>query len=273
MAYDHKVEVFNGVDTFSTLVDLANSITKVMPHIAFKPDNMQTYYIDQDKYPKGICNSLEVFVQHDLNTVIGEIGISGDFNKPKYSICNINIDNGRYTYGHHGQCKQSIHAKNIVKVAKNTLKPFSFDQIASRSKGNFDNGIRQIRDKWYWEVRNKTNDSYVMFKDDLEHLQSIGYQAKSQQVKDIMEYITENKADLEKYYTYEPAHYFVLVKDDGVQYRLNLADKDPYITVPSKDDLPEDIKGKLFVLDITDKATFVEEVGLKENDGAYWIIA
>jgi hypothetical protein len=29
----------------------------------------------------------------------------------------------------------------------------------------------------------------------------------------------------------------------------------------------------LFVLDITDKTTFVEEVGLKENDGAYWIIA
>jgi hypothetical protein len=273
MAYDHKVEVFDGVDTFSTLVDLANSITKVMPHIVFKTDSMQTYYIDQDKYPKGICSSFEVFVQHDLNTVIGEIGVSGDFNKPKYSICNINIDNGRYTYGHHGQGKQSIHLKNIVKVAKNTLKPFSFDQIASRSKRNFEQGIGEIQNKWYWEVRNKTNDSYDMYKDDLEHLQSIGYQPKNPKLKEIMQYLTENKENLDKYYKYNPPHYFVLVKDDQVQYRLNLADKDPCITVPSKDDLPEDIKGKLFVLDITDKTTFVEEVGLKENDGAYWIIA
>jgi hypothetical protein len=29
----------------------------------------------------------------------------------------------------------------------------------------------------------------------------------------------------------------------------------------------------LFVLDIGDKQSFVEDIGLKENDGAYWIIA
>jgi hypothetical protein len=29
----------------------------------------------------------------------------------------------------------------------------------------------------------------------------------------------------------------------------------------------------LFVLDIGDKKDFVEDIGLKENDGAYWIIA
>jgi hypothetical protein len=43
--------------------------------------------------------------------------------------------------------------------------------------------------------------------------------------------------------------------------------------VPNKDALPEENKGKLFVLDIGDKQSFVEDIGLKENDGAYWIIA
>jgi hypothetical protein len=89
----------------------------------------------------------------------------------------------------------------------------------------------------------------------------------------MMEYVIENKEKIDKYTDYNPNHYFVLIKDNEVQYRLNIAKNDPPIKVPSKDALPDEIKGKLFVLDITDKQSFVEDVGLKENDGAYWIIA
>jgi hypothetical protein len=82
-----------------------------------------------------------------------------------------------------------------------------------------------------------------------------------------------NQEDIKKYVNYNPDHYFVLVKDNEVQYRLNSSKgAEPY-KLPNKDALPDEIKGKLFVLDIADKQSFVEDVGLKENDGAYWIIA
>ena len=87
------------------------------------------------------------------------------------------------------------------------------------------------------------------------------------------QYVADNQEDIKKYLNYDPDHYFVLVKDNEVQYRLNTTKGEQPFKVPSKDALPDDIKGKLFVLDITDKQQFVEDIGLKENDGAYWIIA
>ena len=99
------------------------------------------------------------------------------------------------------------------------------------------------------------------------------YTPKNAKFKQMMEYVMQNKEKIDKYMNYNPDHYFVLVKDNEVQYRLNHLKGDTPYKVPSKDALPDDIKGKLFVLDITDNLSFVEDVGLKENDGAYWIIA
>ena len=82
-----------------------------------------------------------------------------------------------------------------------------------------------------------------------------------------------NKANIDKYRNYKPPHYFVLVTNNLVQYKL-MGDKqvEPF-TIQSKDELPDDIKGKMYVLDITEGKDFVEDIGLKQNDGAYWIIA
>ena len=103
----------------------------------------------------------------------------------------------------------------------------------------------------------------------------MGYEPVNPKIKNMMEYAVNNKEKLDKYLNYNPNYYFVLVKDDKVEYCLcqNKTFFPNPTTVASKDDLPEDIKGKLFVLDITDKKDFVEDIGLKENDGAYWIIA
>ena len=94
----------------------------------------------------------------------------------------------------------------------------------------------------------------------------------------MVDYALANKEKIDKYLNYNPDFYFVLVKDDKVEYclRQNQAGQTLFpnpTTVASKDELPDDIKGKLFVLDITDKRDFVEDIGLKENGGAYWVIA
>ena len=42
--------------------------------------------------------------------------------------------------------------------------------------------------------------------------------------------------------------------------------------VNSTADLPEDLRGKLFVLDVTDKGQFIEDVGMKQETGIYWVL-
>ena len=269
---------YNGVDTISELVDLSTMITKALPDVVFKPKRMNKWYIDEQIYPNGVCESFEIMHNTDVNNMIGELDITdyyfneGSTPKPKYGISSENITDGRNTYRTVGQHKYSIHAKNIVRIAKKALKPLTFKQIAMRNYTSFDNEIARIASDARWKIRMGTNDSCSFIKTDMEILHSMGYVPKDAKFKQVMDYIIANKEFIEKYDDYSPPHYFVLVRPENVQYALRSENFEPK-TVQTKDDLPDDVKGKLFVLDITDSKNFVEDVGLKENDGAYWIIA
>jgi hypothetical protein len=273
MADNIKSTKINDVDTLDSLIDLRDMIAKAVPEIAFKPDSIQKWGLDKDKYPNGLCVSFSVFHDTDLNNAIGTIESTWYGDKPKYGITSINITSGRNSYGVHGQHKYSIHAKNVVREAKKAFKPFTFDQIADRHRQQFGNQINNLSNGMRWELRQNTCDGYEHLIDDWENLYHLGYTPKNEKFKKMMQYIIDNKEKIDKYHNYNPDHYFVLVKHNEVQYRLNSLKNDTPYKVSSKDALPDDIKGKLFVLDITDNQDFVEDVGLKENDGAYWIIA
>ena len=269
---------FHDVDAVEVLIDLSNAISKVLPDISFKPHNINTWGTVKEEHPNGVCDSLFAYHSTDLNNHIGIIEVSNYYNnsethKPKYGITSINIEDGRHTYGGEGAFKYSIHSKNIVRVAKKAFKPFTFDQIADRARRKFNQEISSIDQRASWNLRNNTCSDIDVFQEDLMELFYLGHKFKNPKVENMVAYLAKNQEEIKKYVNYNPDHYFVLVKDNEVQYRLNSTKGEQPFKVPSKDALPDDIKGKLFVLDITDKQEFVEDIGLKENDGAYWIIA
>ena len=269
---------FHDVDAVEVLIDLSNAISKVLPDISFKPHNINRWGTVKEEHPNGVCDSLFAYHSTDLNNHIGIIEVSNYYNnsethKPKYGITSINIEDGRHTYGGEGAYKYSIHSKNIVRVAKKAFKPFTFDQIADRARRKFNQEISSIDQRASWNLRNNTCSDIDVFQEDLMELFYLGHKFKNPKVENMVAYLAKNQEEIKKYVNYNPDHYFVLVKDNEVQYRLNSTKGEQPFKVQSKDALPDDIKGKLFVLDITDKQEFVEDIGLKENDGAYWIIA
>jgi len=276
----NKIETvkIDGIDTVEFLSNLMNDISKVMPDISFKPQNINTWGVVKEEYPNGVCDGMYAYHSSDLNNHIGIIEVSNYYNnnekhKPKYGITSINIEDGRHTYGSEGSFKYSIHSKNILRVAKKVFKPFTFDQIADRARRKFNQEISSIDSRATWNLRNNTCHDIDIFKDYLLELHYLGIKFKNPKIANMAQYLADNQDEIKKYLNYNPDHYFVLVKDNEVQYRLNSTKGEQPFKVPSKDALPDDIKGKLFVLDITDKQEFVEDIGLKENDGAYWIIA
>lgn len=273
-----KVVKYNEIDVFEGLAELLQSINKVLPNILFKPEDLQKYNIDQTLYPNGVCYRFQVFHDTDQNNSIGRLFIENWHSKtPKYGIQSVNIDDGRSTWGHDGQFKTSIHTKNIVRIAKKVFKPYTFDQIANRNRQGIANQIDGIASSMRWKLRQNICDGYHHMIADFENLYHMGYKPTNEKFKNMMQYVIDNKADIDKYHDYNPDYYFVLVKDNMVQYgKTNNRSKNYELqmsSVSSKDELPDDIKGKLFVLDIAEGKNFVEDVGLKENDGAYWIIA
>lgn len=266
---------FNGKDTYEPLADLANAVLKAVPNIVLKHGDISNRSIDKMVHPDGVVFNFMVYHTADLNNHIGRLTLEQwNCKTPKFGIQSINIDDGRETWGVEGQAKTSIHAKNIVRVAKKVFKPFTFDQIAKKNYENFSRKLQSISHSMMWEMRSRICSDYDSFLDDFYNMHETGYTPKSPKVKAMIDYVVQNKEKIDKYHNYNPEHYFVLVKHDQVQYALRKgASFGEPTTIANKDELPDEIKGKLFVLDITEGKDFVEDIGLKENDGAYWIIA
>jgi hypothetical protein len=83
-----------------------------------------------------------------------------------------------------------------------------------------------------------------------------------------MAYVVETKESYERNQSYSPERGFVWIKPDCVVYQHGKEE----ITVPNTDALPEDVRGKLFVLMVSDKERFVDEVGMKADDNKFWVI-
>jgi hypothetical protein len=264
-----KYEPFNNLKCVdSRLVALAKDIQTALPDILFKGSSAHTYNLPEECKPEGIYFSLDIYDSSDPNIQIGELGVERYNNK--YTITNRNIQDGRNSYGKLGQHKQSIHAKNILKIAKKTLAPITLKQHMDGVKQTYEQAVQSLRNKWSWDVNRKTEGAFKLAYLDMLYLYDSNYQPKDEKFRDCMNYLAENRESIDKYHDYNPNTCFVWVKANQVQY-MRTGDKTPTI-VATKDDLHEDIKGKMFVLDITDHKNFVEDIGLKENDSTYWII-
>jgi len=267
-------EVFNYVSfcgakcVDSRLVLLAQDIQDALPDIVFKPTSPHTYNIPEETKPEGIYFSLEIYDSSDLNAQIGELGVERYNNK--YAITNRNIQDGRNSYSRLGQTKSSIHAKNILKIAKKTLAPITLQQHMTGLKSTYENAVQSLRNKWSWDVNRKTEGAFKLAYKDMLYLHDTGYHPQDEKFRECMNYLAQNRESIDKYHDYNPATCFVWVKPNEVQY-MKTGEKTPTI-VANKNDLNDDIKGKMFVLDITDHKNFVEDVGLKENDSTYWVI-
>ena len=273
MSFETKreFEPFAGAKWVDTkLIALANDIQKAIPEVQFKQGELFTYNIPEECKSDGVVYSLDIYFEDDPNNRIGVIGVER-YNE-KYFITNRNIEDGRHQYGRgEGETKSSKHPKNIVSIAKKTLKPLNILQVIESYKREFEQHINGYRNKWSWEVNRRTNDAYKVAYEDMIHLKSIGYEPRTQRFRDAMDYLYANRANIDKYSNYDPHYHFVWVKPNCVEF-IAKGEKES-IRVASIDKLPEQIRGKMFVLDISDEKQFIEDVGRKENKTAYWVMS
>jgi len=254
----------------SLLVELANNIQKAIPNVVFNQGEVERYNIPIECEWVGVTTSLDVYFDDSLNkrvSVIGRQKFDG-----KFWIVNRNVESSRRYYGRgEGQLKSSIHAKNILATAKKTIHPLTIFQVIDEVKSNFEGAVANIRNKWSWQVNRQTDSAFDLAYEDMIHLHSIGYAPKTQKFASAMNYLAENKAEIDKYSRYDPDYSFVWVKPNSVEY-IKKGSKEPQI-LASLNELPEDIRGKMFVLDISNEKEFVEDIGLRQDSVSYWVIA
>ena len=248
------------------LLDLLNAIKKKKPDLIVVGGSRQMgHYVDNILI--HTYRALDLAHANLPTQVVGSIGFDGE----SYSVTSRLIENARFSpwssYDH--RTKKSKHMNKVVKEAIGVLLPTQFQEVVAESRDSFQRRISDIRDNAVLGMRRTLNGTMDYLRDELFHMVASGYVPKNSQFKDAMEYVVSSKEEYERNQNYNPERAFVWIKPDCVMYGK---DDKSLTEVKSTDDLPEDMRGKLFVLMVADKGTFIDDVGMKADDNKFWVI-
>jgi hypothetical protein len=260
---------YNGQYVLIQTLELMDEIKKKNPLLQFQVGSNRIYKLEPEENGQRVevKSSMQVFDAQDSTKPIGGIGYDTD---EKYWVHSRLIQNEKYGQWNRRQyhSKYSKHIKNIVKEAVRALKPISYEEVVAENEGQISRVIsdicRQTRHKASTKVEVKFADMF----EELLHLHNIGYTPANPRFAEAISYAVENKEELQKYYNYSPKKCMIWVRPDSVVYEIGKQ----IHQVNSTADLPEDMRGKLFVLDVTDNNQFVEDVGIKHEAGVYWVL-
>ena len=267
MAIQH--EQYKGVTMASDAIKLMNEIRKKQPLLEFIPSDKHKIYVHDNTPPTAVFTKLDAHYINEPNSNVGTIGFDGQ----QYIVASRLIENGRYSHwsGQEHRMKRSKHMKNIVKESLKFLLPIQYGEMWEETAGKFEREVDDKPQRLRTTVANKMRiDPNAIFKEFV-HMYAQGYAPITKEFKEALAFTLEKQAEIEKYISYKPTTYMVWVKGNEIQYSDKITDTP--ITVDSIDKLPEDIRGKMFVLDVSDKATFIEDIGMKAKDKLYWVVS
>jgi hypothetical protein len=265
-----QYETFNNVVMASETIKLMNEIKKKQPLLQFMPSqsNRSKMYIHDANPSVTVYTHLDVGHASAPDNRVGQIG----WDSQSYIVSSRLIENGRYSHwsGSEHRSKKSKHMKNIVREAIKFLLPVGFDEIWEESFGKFEQSLRNKPTQLRSSVNNKMRiDPTAVFKEFL-HMYATGYAPITQEFKDALAFVVGKQEEINKYADYKPTTYMVWIKGNSIQYGTTI---DNATTVDSLDKVPEEIRGKMFVLDVSEVNNFIEDVGMKAHDKQYWVIA
>jgi hypothetical protein len=264
-----KYTDYQGVNVAKEVLELMHEIKKKNPMLQFTPGTNRTTFFDDATPPNRVevKTSLVVSEVNDPSKPIGSIGYDTD---EKYWVRSRLIRNEKYGRWntHQHQSKFSKHMKNIVKEAGKHLKPLSYEEIKAEKEGGVDRAITARGNQTVSRTNQKVRMNFTDIFPELLHMHNIGYTPATPKMAEAIVYAVENKEEIEKYYDYKPKKVMIWVRPNNVVYEIDKV----LNQVNSTAELPEELRGKLFVLDVTDKGQFVEDVGIKQDTGIYWVL-
>jgi hypothetical protein len=252
-------------------IELVNAIRKKKPELIVVGACRQMIKMGTTNTTYGIYRGLDLAYANLPEQVVGTVG----YEYEQFFVNSRLIENARFSAwsGRDFHTKKSKHMNNITKEALKYLLPTQFKEVVDESKDKFNRFIHDIRSEATQGMRyalNQTNDN---MRDELFHMIEQGYKPKNASFASAMAYVTKTKDAYERNQNYDPPKAFVWIKSDSVVYKIGKEDLDSSATsVATTNDLPEEIRGKLFVLMVADQDKFVDEVGMKAGDNKFWVI-
>ena len=265
-----------------------DELSRNLPHIRFLPASEK--FDDKCRFTRfhAVMDG-QLFT---LGIVMWEDATVGTSKPAQFIIHSRKIENNKYG-SHRDQYRMVMPSfKNAVKQAKKYLLPYTVNELAfytsdkySNARGKFKKGLEDKLDRVTealgfntWSQPNGTVKMKII--EELKYMTDMGYVPKTDWLTSALEQSNEVHALIKEWANYNPKVSFVRIADKGdypVVYELTPSDLTPariQSAQPisySSDDIPEDLMGRIAVLQTLEDGQYVEKVGLKYDRNTLWL--
>lgn len=249
------------------LLQLFNEFKHKRPDIVVKPSNNTLRWDSTDlKAFEGVG----IAFNEAPDVIVGFLeGCRGDDNFPKYTVISERICNEKYSdYNKLYHTKSTKKLTLAVKNALQFIKPFDLDYMAKKESSSASYAIDSLKEKANDTLYYKFDaDRRELFKE-VSNMVNAGYTPSTPKFVQMMEIVKTEGEMMKELLAYKPRKCFVWAKPDRVEYRY---DDEQVVIAFNIGEVPEDIRNKVAVLQIAEKASPIKDVGVKVSESTYWL--
>jgi hypothetical protein len=228
---------------------------------------------DSDSVPYYVWNKIGITFPDTKEWRVGSLFVNAPTNDIKeyvYGVRSPKIKNEKFNQSSDGYTtRKSTDMAKALKVAFAYLKPLSINDLREESRGHLGVALANLRAP----AREKILDKFSIEKSNIikevAHMIASGYAPLTQEFNSAMELLKSEGEELKRLQDYKPRLCFVWLRPDSMMYKYS--DDDQPIELTNPNDIPEDLRNKIAVLQIASVKTPLVDVGVRLSDSTYWI--
>jgi hypothetical protein len=202
---------------------------------------------------------------------IGEISVdSNDKSEEVYLVHSMKIENEKFSPNNDGyHIRKSTDIANSVKLALTYFKPMSLEDLQQQSSGGLHSALVSVRAPAQEKFMNTFTVERNEILKEVTHMIASGYAPLTQEFTNAVELLKSEGDELKRLQNYKPRVCFVWIKPDSMLYKYSDDDRVTEITNPN--DIPEELRNKIAVLQIANTNSSLVDVGVRLSNSTYWV--
>ena len=181
------------------------------------------------------------------------------------------IKNEKYNQ-HNKDGYNVLKTKNFAKAIKNVLqyiKPIDTLRLIADKDSDLSRALSQIRTPALDALQTAFTIKRQTLREEVENMIRMGYKPQTAEFLEAFKMLESQGDDLKRVANYKPRTCFVWAKPDKVEFKYS--DEDQIHVVFNVQDVPENIRDKIAVLQIGNDGDAVMDVGTKISNTMYWV--
>ena len=268
----HDAYIENAVPVLPKLKKFYDEVKHKYPSITFvlsKYPSIMTFNSKDPDVEYPVYGSIDIAFSDATDIIVGALYYETDKNgNDRYGVISDRISNEKYSQWHksyHSKCTKNF--KSAVKNALQYIKPTQITDLNNPSSvRNFINeSINEVaRDKLNEAMRIPIAD----LKTEIQMMIASGYVPKTPKFVNAFNMVRDEGEELARIENYKPDMVFVWLKPDRAEYIGK--DGSPMVA-HTVEELPEELRNKIAVLQISEINHPIMDVGMKVGDTKYWV--